>query len=144
MEVENVLEPLNRLATVLGEARGTIERSELDGASGKVDKAERVVEELRSLVTGESREEDVSHLKVVLLSQIAFENVCGLVQPGDAVDPEELVAPDVVWDEIYLAFPLSAIQDEDEEDEADTDELEELDLGRTSFVSGPAEREVGR
>ena len=45
--------------------------------------------------------------RTITISDEAYRALCGLVQPSDIVDADEVYTSDHTWDEIRAAFPLS-------------------------------------
>lgn len=49
----------------------------------------------------------LEEVRLVALSRDAHRTVCGLVQPADVIDTEQVFAPDEVWAEVHSAFPTA-------------------------------------
>lgn len=49
----------------------------------------------------------LDEVRLVALSHDAHRTVCGLVQPTDVIDTEQVFAADEVWAEVRSAFPLA-------------------------------------
>jgi hypothetical protein len=49
----------------------------------------------------------VEEVRLVALSRDAHRTVCGLVQPTDIIDTEQIFAAEEVWAEVRSAFPLA-------------------------------------
>jgi hypothetical protein len=51
--------------------------------------------------------EAIDEVRLIALSRDAHQTVCGLVQPTEVVDSEEVFAADEVWAEIREVFPAA-------------------------------------